>query len=257
MIQARPQTISNALFDEVQLYVDHPDQVTDFGLRKLEREADKLAKVDAATASTIKASIAAFRWDSEQVDYWTKNALRLNQNFLILANSAINKGLVGEYSEAADLILKSLDFAKTDAEAALSACHGLMFDARFEDVLCISKIFLNHSEEFKEVFEECEEAIKALNELGITRSEIRQRMNVGFLVAKDLKSRIRAVETFSTFDFQDGLSFTVALVVRGDVHKEIALDEALVEKFLDDDTWNPMKLSVEFRYMTSDELLTN
>lgn len=257
MIQARPQTLSNALFEEVQLYVDHPEQITEFGLRKLERETDKLALVDAANASTIKAAIAAFRWDTEEVDYWTKNALKLNKSFLVLANSAINKGLVGDYSEAADLILQSTSLAKNDPDAILGSCHGLMFDARFEEIIELSKKFVDYSEEFKSIHQECEVAINALNFLGIRRDEVRHRIKNGAQVAKDLNTRIRSIDTRVISDYEGDLSFIIALEFYGDIHKEIALDEALVEKFLDDKDWDPTKLSVEFRYITHDELHTN
>jgi len=257
MIQARPQTISNALFDQVQLYVDHPEQVTDFGLRKLEREVEKLALVDAASASTIKAAIAAFRWDSGEVDYWTNNAIKLNKSFLVLANSAINKGLVGNYSEAADLIIQSIALAENDSEAVLSACHGLMFDLRFEEIIEISQKFVNYSDEFKSISKECEVAINALEFLRISRDEVRQRIKHASQVAKDFNTRIRSVDTCVVSDFEGEFSFVVALEFFGDIHKEITLDEALVEKFLDDKDWNPAKLSVEFRYMTSNELHTN
>lgn len=254
MNQARPQTIAGTLLNEVQVYVDHPEQVTEFGLRKLEREADRLLKADAATGSTVKAAIAAFRWDAEAVEYWTDRALRLGRSYSVLANGAINKGLVGQVREAADLAVEAMQYANNDADAALRTCHTLMFDARFEEALSLSDKFSRCTEELEKLALHAESALESLTLLGIDQAEVRHQVEIGALVAKDHQVRITAIEAFGVDDFEDGGRFVASLHVVGDIHTEIAMDEALAEKFLDDPNWDPMRLSVEFHYLTPDEL---
>ncbi|WP_312426372.1 hypothetical protein [Comamonas jiangduensis] len=257
MIQARPQTIGTALFDEVQLYVDHPEQISDLNLRRLEREANKLAKADAATASTIKAAIAALRWDTDAVEYWTANALRLERSYNVLANGSINKGLICDLRDAADLAYEAMQLVGNDSEVALRTCHTLMLDARFDETLILASKFLGVNEDFEDIVIHAKSALTNLEYLGIDPEEVKRQVEMAGLVAKEHQVRIAGIEAYGIDDFEDGGRFVASIHIEGDIHKEIALDAAFVEKFIDDSNWNPMKLSVEFHYLTQDELQSN
>ncbi|MBP7645352.1 MAG: hypothetical protein KA751_01195 [Comamonas sp.] len=236
--------------EEVQLYVLHPEKINTFGLRKLEHQAGILAKTDAAASSTVRAAIAAFRWDAEGVEYWTNNALKLEKSFATLTNAAVNKGLVGDVRAAAEYALEAFHLATSDANAASNACDALMFDGRFDEALAIANRFINSSDAFGVIAKDASAALDALAKLEIEQDEVRRQIEIGVHVAANLHTTVSAIENFVVNDYEDGSRFVISLHVIGDIHKEIALDEALVEKLLDDPMWDPMKLSIEFHYLT-------
>lgn len=254
MIQVQRQTIANDLLAEAQLYVDHPDKITDFGLKKLERGATDLAKVDAATAHAVRAAIASIKWDVEGVDYWTRNALSLDRSFNMLTNSAVSKAFVCDFFGAADLALESLKLANSDPKVAFNVCSALMFAGRFDEVLEISGRFTSKTKEFEDMENNAADALSGIKLLGIRHDEVKRQLEIGTLVAREHRVRIKAIEAGCVEDFEDGKSFVVSLNFIGDIHQEIEMDETLVEKFADDPEWNPLKLSIEFRYLTKDEL---
>lgn len=254
MIQATPQTIGDELLQEVQLYADNPDQITDFALRKLENRAKDLARVDAATAHTVRAAIAAFKWDSKEVDYWTKNALHLEKSFRVLTNAAVNKTFICDFSGAADLALESLKLAPGNSQVAFSVCNALMSAGRFDEVIEISRRFEKKSKDFESIEESAASALKCLIFLEISLNEFKRQLNIANSVAREHKVQIRALETTCIEDFEGDKSFVASLHFFGDINKEIELDEALVEKFEYDENWDPLRLSIQFRYLTKDEL---
>jgi hypothetical protein len=256
MTQAQRLTTANGLLEEVQLYVYQPERVTDFGLRKLDREADKLAAVDAATAYTIKAAISALRWDIESVNHWTNVALRLEKSYQSLINAAINMRLIGDVSASADLALEAFQQSSSDADAADMVCRALMLDARFEEAFEISHSFKNSKDSLLKTSNEAGRAIADLARLQIAQDDVRRHVEAGALVAAERHVQIKAIENFASDDVEDGERFVVSIHFSGDISKEIELDEAIVEKFLDDPEWDPMRLSLEFKYLTPDELLS-
>lgn len=256
MTQAQRLTTANNLLAEVQLYVYQPERVTDFGLRKLEREADKLAAIDAVTAYTIKAGISALRWDAESATHWTNAALLLERSFQSLANASINQRLIGDTRASADLALEAFQLARNDADAAEVVCSALMLDARFDEAFSISRSFGNSKETLFQTAEEARNTIDDLVRLHLAQDEVRRHVEVGVKVAAEKRVRIKAIERYVVDDIEDGERFVVSMHFSGDIYKEIELDEAIVEKFLDDPEWDPMRLSLEFKYLTPDELLS-
>lgn len=254
MAQAQRLTKANHLLEEVQLLVDQPENVTPFGLRRLDREADKLAEVDAAMAYTIKAAISALEWDADSVRRWTNAALGLDRTYGSLVNAAINLRLIGDISASADLALEALTLAKDDADAAESVCSALMWDARFEEVLSISRRFKESNDSLSTIAEEAAKAIEKLARLKISQQKIRRYIKTGLEVAMESRMQVKAVENYAIHDIEDGDRFVVSIQFAGDIRNEIEMDNAIVEKFLDDPSWDPMRLSVEFKYLTSDEL---
>lgn len=254
MAQAQRLTTSNALFDQVQSFVDHPEQATEFGLLRIEREADRLASVDAADASLIKAAIAALRWDKQGVDYWVDNALRLSRSPQNLINSAVSKGLVCDFRAGADLAVEAFTKQSNDLDAAIRACEALFLNARYEEAIVIAEKFGNASKEFEDLFRQATAALSSIKEIGLELNEVQRQLEIGVRTASEMRVRVKSVEAFTVRDFDDGDRLVVRINVKGDINIEIALDEALVIKFLDDPKWDPMKLSIEFQYLTGNEL---
>lgn len=254
MAQAQRLTTSNALFDQVQSFVDHPEQATEFGLLRIEREADRLASVDAADASLIKAAVAALRWDKQGVDYWVDNALRLSRSAQNLINSAVSKGLVGDFRVGADFALEAFTKQSNDLDAAVRACGALVFSARYEEAIVIAEKFKGASKEFESLFTQATVALNSIKKIGLELNEVRRQVEIGVCTASEMRVRVKSVEAFPVNDFEDGDRLVVGINFQGDIQKELALDEALVVKFLDDPKWDPMKLSIEFHHLTDDEL---
>lgn len=239
------------------MYADHPSLVTEFDLRKLDREADQLSRIDATVGSVVKAAVAAFRWDVEKVVYWSDNAIRLHKSFFTLSNAAVSRRMVGDIRASADLAVESFEYTNRGAEAALIVLDALLLNARFAEVLQFAADALDKSTISSELFEHVEyarQAVNDLNQLGIDQEEVCERIEIGSSLCAEHQVRIKSLSTYLVPDYEDGDRFVASLNFSGDIHKEIALDGALVEKFLDDPTWDPMKLSVEFHYMTEDEL---
>ncbi len=256
MIQATPQTIGNELLHDVQLLVNDPDKITDFALIRLEKRAKDLAGVDAATAHTVRAAISAFKWDAEGVDYWTKNALCLEKSFRMLTNAAVNKTFVCDFAGAADLALESLKFAPGEPDVAFSVCGALMSAGRFDEARQISLQFEKKSENFEYIDRSAISALKDLSSLNISLDEFKRQLNIATVVAREHKVQIRVIETACVQDFEGGRSFVASLHFLGNINKGLELDEALVEKFQHDESWDPLRLSIQFKYLTKDELQT-
>lgn len=237
------------------MYVDNPGSVTEFDLRRLEREAEQLARVDAVTANTVKAAIAACRWDTQAVLRWSGAALQLERSYFTLSNAAVSKRLVGDLRAWADLSVEAYEQARTDVKAAVEACEALIFNARFTEALEISARFPNLAE-FAEVTKHARQLLNELESIGLNQVEVARQVEIGAMVCAEQHVRLETIKFFLVSDFEDGDRFVAAFVFQGEVSREIALDEALVEKFLDDLLWDPLKFSIEFHYMTTDELLS-
>jgi hypothetical protein len=76
--------------------------------RALLTDAERLARVDAANASTLKARIFALAGDRARVDYWFGNARKLTPSWRIDFNHGYALANLGFFSEAASLCDQSL-----------------------------------------------------------------------------------------------------------------------------------------------------
>lgn len=257
MAYQQPQTTGNALIEKAQSYVDNPDQVSEFELKRLEKEADQLAKVDAATASTVKAAIAVCRWQPEEVEYWTNNALKNKRSFVTLANAAVNYRLTGNLSKSVELTTESYRMVAGDPESAENAFRSLLQTGRYQQALDLVQDLVNKPDSLLKAIKAAEYTLQTLKDLGIDPDEVVRKIEIGARVAMEQHARIESISMHPINDHEDGMRLVAALNFPGDIQKEIALEDALVAKFYDDETWDPMKFNVEFHYMTNDELLTH
>ena len=110
------------------------DEINEFELRKLDREARKLMTADAAAAHTVLGGIASLRGRTEAVREHHEIALKLSGNSgEALTNYAVSLSKVGEMTEAFKATMEALNRVPNDQEKLLDAIGAACWSAHFRE----------------------------------------------------------------------------------------------------------------------------
>lgn len=240
---AAPQTIENTLFDRLDKLSKMDQAPSELVLRNLEREADKFAKVDAASASIIRAGIAALRWDDEQVQYWVENALRLNPSVTMYANAAVAYQNMNALSHAADLLQTAIKLFPSNKDIIDRTVRTIISNGLTDEVLFIAK------EKYHLIDKDIKSLamkVQSIKELGISTEHLQFEISSAYKVLRNNKKRIcdYGIEIEKEPDsVNQSVSFSIYFF--GTLEEELEMDMQLAEILIDHAEWNPNLLSVE------------
>lgn len=251
MIRAQPQTIGTELFKRVHELVLSGKQDI-FAIKRLEKDAEKLAEADVVAASFVRSALSALQWDLPNADYWVKNALANDGSARSLLNGAVTYNLLNQHSSVVDCARKVIALTPKNVEYVTEAANhlattGLLYEA---------KSALEGLEELdnngQDLLREATEAVLDLNAAGVMQDRLVQEVSIAFKVAFLNRKRL-----FGNSHYIDDDCFVMQYHFDGALADEFEIESELSKFLVVDEEWNPFKLSVEFVYSNKNVLHTN
>lgn len=241
-----PQTIGQQLFrklEDLLISRDTPDEMT---LRRLERDAENLMKVDAADAYIVLAGIAAVRWDLDRVLSYSRNAIKLDPRSLpTLVNAALNMHNANFMNEAAEQVVSALGYVHADGETWSRAVNYLVYAGQFHRAAEILRDGMNRGLAFPDDTEEAIEYADLVDRHQIDPEQLKFEFSVVASVLQANHKRVRAFAFSEYVDPEGGACLVATIGVDGTVADEIRLDAEIAPRFAESAGWNPNKLSIE------------
>lgn len=249
MTFAKKQTVANELFTQLEQLFDSDDAPDAFTLAKLGREADALQKVDPASASLVRAGIAALAWDFSETDRWVKNSLRLNSHTDSLHNAGLTYKQINRGDLNTECVLRALTKAPKNKNAVARAIEGLCLCGRYteahtiyrrahaDDVAIDPSIFVPGLH------------VQQMADLGIDPQRVVFEVMAAQEVLARGRKRIRNM-TVGVYPDQDG---SEAMLIQfdffGTIGEELHLESTLAQSLADRPGWNPSLLSTELQHV--------
>ena len=113
--------------------IANAEELDEWGIRRLEREAQVLMNADPVAAHTVLGGIASLRGDVAKVDKHHKIALQLSGNSVeTLRNSAASLSRIGKMNEAFEAILQAHDRVPDDPPTLHAAISMAVQSAHFQ-----------------------------------------------------------------------------------------------------------------------------
>jgi hypothetical protein len=257
MASLQPLTIGNSLVAKIQALYDRKAEATEWELRSLSSEAEKLAKVSPVEASIVKAGIAVLKWDHEQVCYWASNAVRLDPNIETKLNASMLLRLIGDTLGAADYAEQAISLAPNNVEKIVLGADAFIFDGRLQSCLSILRSLPAGIDVVERAIGEIQSHVISIQKSGVTEQQVQAQLRIATRLATSRKVRILGLQMFGSTDPLDGIhSFVIEVVFLGSLQEELELEDALAEELSKIENWEPSRLSIEFKYQKEDELHT-
>lgn len=243
-----PQTIYNQLVESINVYMNSDSIPTEFELRSLKRQIEKLKKVDPIEGWLTAAMLSAWQWDTESTSYNANAAVSLaprDHAVLEVASRCLwNAGL---YDESSRLI----GIAESISPNSVS-----IVDANIERNIAFGK--LNKAAELvrdaitkgvkpRTSLDYLQKNLRNLEESEI--SEHRVQIEAGFVmeVMAENHARINNVKFIPWTDPETQKKcLSVSYGFHGTISQELSLEKALVSRLICDPEWDPDLLSTEF-----------
>ena len=125
MTATQPSTISTDLLRRL-IAASRERPINNFTLRTIERDVDKLERVDLIAYTTLKGALAAIRKDAHEAKVFYERAVAFQPgNALVYQNYAISMQLVLDYEHMVKLALKSAETAP-DNVPIVRVAHNLL-----------------------------------------------------------------------------------------------------------------------------------
>ncbi len=254
MVKLQPQTIVQSLMGKIQEHLNTEEDVSDWDMRLLQREADALAKVDPAAASVCRSALAVLQWDIDKVDYWINNSIKLDPSSAVFLNASVTSRLIGKIQQSADYAERAIELDPLNVPIVHSACDGLIFDGRYSRCLELINKIVGGSTKLKRIEDDVKDCLNEISRCGTDENKIQYQLRIVSDLATEQMVRIVALETKAIDDPEGYSTYRVRVRFVGGIEKELELEDALAVRLSSIDGWDPLSLNVEFKYLTKDEL---
>lgn len=248
MVSAQPQTIGGALFGEVTALFDSGTRATVFELKRLWNDADKLQKVDASEASVVKSALAAYEWNAVESRRWLNNAISLRKSAITYLNAAATMRVLNDFGGARDYARLAANLAPNDAEVVFQAVGCFVGSGRLSEAYELALPFKGRSETLTTSCTEIEDLQRKLSEIGVSEAEVSREIDIASMIAISNKVRIHDSQFRWAVDTDGSKCLYIPMLFFGSIDSELKLEQELAVALLEEDGWNPMKLSVEFTH---------
>lgn len=219
---------------------------TVFDLKRLEREVDALARVDAATAFEVRSSIAALCWDVDGVRREVRNLLHLDSSTRALLNSAVTFNWINEVESALEHARRAWLIAPKNEEVAADYFSMIVRNGRIREA-SRSLAELGMPASMTDRARSTERIAQTMDDLGLTDERVHAELLAAFDIMKD--RRIRAVDTdFGTQrDPESGaISLIAIMTFHGDFDDEAEIVNDLAAVMMDNPSWDPTEFAILF-----------
>ena len=247
MTTAVPHTVANALFDRLESLFradEIPDEST---LRQLEREADTLAKVDTASASMVKAGIAALRWDADDAHYWIDNALRINPSVEMHRNAAVTYDRVVQLECSAQVCKKMVNLFPRNTDILNFAIRCFFYNGQLHRVVALHENAVKNGMVNPKITSYFARA-QAIKRLGVEQERLQFEIAAAYDVLRQNQKRVRRWEIKAEKAPDGSESGVLAIYFIGTLKEEMVMELQLAQVFASKPDWNPSLMSIELHY---------
>ncbi len=231
---AQRATIAGGVADTVFRIVTTADSYLDqpsFEIRQQERQLDKLAHVDAFSASLLRANLVQLYGDLEGALHWTRNARRLtpdpqDQPKVDCVESAILSNL-GYFSRAAQLL------SHQPADAQLRHTHLMLTSGAWTELTSLAGTFLGSDfPRAVTAIDTAERCLRCLHDQSITQAHLQAVLDLAGGVLR--KHRLLFLEDLPII--RDGGDVVLyQLLIRVQPHRAIDLTDEVIDAMIERD----------------------
>ena len=247
---AVPHQFANALFDRLEFFFRSDDVPDESTLRQLEREAETLAKVDAASSAMVKAGIAALRWDTEDTQYWIENALCLNPSVEMHHNAAVTYHRVVQLRQSADISKRMLHLFPKNTDLLNFAVRYFFYNGQFHRVTALHENAVKNGIVNPKIASYFARS-QAIKRLGVAQERLQFEIAAAYDVLRQNQKRVRRWEVKAEKAPDGSESGVFAIYFLGTLKEEMVMELQLAQIFAGEPNWNPSLMSVELHYQSN------
>ena len=231
-LSASPATKSKEVFEALEA-MESETHLNDFAVRKLEREAERLVKADAASGYTALGVLAALRGDADAAHDYHEKTLKLSgESADALHNYATSLGKLGEYAKALEVSRRA--YARNPAEPAMlhRAIAASIFTGNFREACDLGRKWNESDPKYRHAPDPVVDAICSATKRGIfTEERLQEILDIAHEVLRS--SKVRALRVEVQDDEHEPDSFLYEFFVLASPDKAEDLNEELDARILD------------------------
>lgn len=246
MSRSKPKTKEHELFEQLHELVELGRDDA-FAIKRLEREAEKLASVDVVASSILRSALSALQWDLEKTQYWVQNALNNSRVPAILLNGAISNSLLSQFDVVVELSREAISLLPKNSGYVTQAAEHLSNRGFFQEASMALESLDQKDQNSIDLQAKIDLIHHFMVESEVDGSRVIEEMRMAYAVAFSHKKRICGCIP----SIDEDSCFVVNLVFVGNLDDEFALERSFAEFLAVDPAWNPLKLNVEFSYDSS------
>jgi hypothetical protein len=251
MFHAQPATACADAFERLHLFMRDPP--TPFDIRRLEADAAKLENSDRSEASTVRAAIAALRWDVSDARRWSEKACLSDGSATTRINASVTFRFLNQLEIASEYALQAYRLAPLDVEVAQHTVGMLSSAGRLREALECFTDYLAKVGSGASWDLDVAQLVSVLDASNISEAQLRSEVMAAMGILTDARIRYSNVQYEVATEPDGGYAIAAKVQFVGDIDTEIRLESALAHKLADMPEWDPTRLSVEFEYLTEDD----
>lgn len=246
MISSQPQTIADKLVGEIFDWLYSNAMPTEFEMRRMMRDAEKLTLIDPLGGALASGGLAALKWDLDKVDEQMKILLKNDTSPTTLCNASILYKLINDTGRTLELTHQAWNSAQTNP-VFCSAYLAALGRAGWLEEANKMREFLVHGPIANVQAELLSQTIFGMHEIGIRQEQVVQQLSVANVVMTEHCIRNRETLFRIQHDPDDGHASLLAVIkFAGDYDLEEKLAEATAERSIDIPNWNPALFTLSF-----------
>lgn len=232
MTVAIPRTKAVELVSQLSQLCQAQDPIDEITSRRLRREIEQSKGVDARNAFIARGMLAMLEWDLPGIHSSFEAALPLGDATTALESYATCLQMIGDYANAANIIQRAYDRARTDLRLLRKAINFCYLAAHFSCAkeLCDMYDKLCPSEPHPEG-RSIEQALEVLEMGGLNEQLAAQCNRIAFDLLRE--RQVVFLETSSEGDLLDGIML-MDIIVKADQQTVELLDAELGERLFDE-----------------------
>ena len=243
MIETRNATIKNDIFrelDDLTKSMSNFMNESDFRFLQLLKNLDKLAKVDAVSASEGRALLYAVAGNIQKMDYWLNNMDKLgskSQSFHSEFRGCVNLGL---FSRAARIFPEIISIEQQNIKNLLNlgltcASFGTML-SRAE---AASRANLELPDMARQTLDTAMQSKAALDKLGISEQDVQAVLDIAGEILREKKLFWQNLVHISIIDSEEGVGLLYQLEVCVDIPTASSMTDDVLMRMVDRDLDKP------------------
>ena len=247
MTAPSPQTTGQRLFNQIEKLLESDEMPSEFQLRRLDDQADDLMHADAGEGLTVKAALAALRWDVNGVVKLAQRCIQADPSIVTLINAAMTVKNVNLMETACAFLEQARARAPQNPLVVQTSIGYLMNAGRITEAARVMQQARQDNVPLPE--DKVLDAVAfghLLDELGIDPERLHHELQCGYQVLQRNRKRPRAIAYTQHEEPDGGRSLVISFEIQGDLDEEMRLESELALALAERDGWNPGLLGVEF-----------
>jgi hypothetical protein len=249
MTVAQPQTTGTQLFNTAWAYLRADVSPTQFEMRRLEKEAEKLQRVDAVSAFAVRAVLSAIKWDTSEMHSELLSLLHLDRSAEMALNASLVCRMVNDSDGSVRLARQAWQLAPKNTAIVAGFYSSLLRAGRLHEAHRLSAE-LELGEVEREQAKTVARTIATMERIALAEERLLEELRAGFEEMTVRRKRNQQTNFGTQVDPEsDAVSLLVMLRFVGNYDDEAELAEGLTMRLIDTEDWNPAELAIQYEPM--------